>query len=146
MEKNKTLKVLLLDPAAKVPTRGTSHAAGFDLYSPRYGEVHPGSSAKIPLAIKMEIPEEYFGLIKERSSMANQDIFVTGGVIDADYRGEISVIINNKSSYPFHIVPGQRIGQMVLIPRFMGEAAKILHEREFTPTERGEGGFGSTGK
>ena len=133
------LKVKAMREGAKLPTRGTELAGGLDLYchGPWPLFTSPG---KIPTGIAVEIPAGYVGLIQTRSSAALKDITVFTTVVDADYRGEIFITAKADRIRP--IGKGQRIAQLVLLPlpAFEPEWADELSE-----TERGSGGYGSTG-
>ncbi len=95
----------------------------------------------IHTGVKVAIPEGYFGLIKERSSMAAKGIFVMGGVIDSGYRGEIMVNLANISGYDYTIKKGERIAQIIILP-----CSAVMVKGELPDSERGEDGFGSTGR
>ena len=97
---------------------------------------------KIHTGVHLEIPDRYFGLIKERSSMAAQGVFVMGGVIDAGYRGEIMINLGNISGYDYVIKSGDRIAQIIFIPC----DSDLTLEDELSESDRGQGGFGSTGR
>ena len=95
----------------------------------------------IHTGVKVAIPEGYFGLIKERSSMAAKGIFVMGGVIDSGYRGEIMVNLANISGYDYEIKSGDRIAQLIILP-----CSAVMVKGELPDSNRGEDGFGSTGR
>ncbi len=95
----------------------------------------------IHTGVRVAIPEGYFGLIKERSSMAAKGIFVMGGVIDSGYRGEIMVNLGNISGYDYEIKAGDRIAQLIILP-----CSAVMVKDELLDSERGEKGFGSTGR
>ncbi|MFX0087546.1 MAG: dUTP diphosphatase, partial [Candidatus Hodarchaeota archaeon] len=101
-----------------------------------------GSTIIIHTGISMEIPKGYYGQIQSRSSIASKGIFVTGGVIDSGYRGEIMIISNNFSSRDYRIKKGERVAQIVFhkVTHFDIVEVKILDEEN----DRG-GGFGSSG-
>ena len=99
----------------------------------------------IPTGLYMQIPEGFEGQVRPRSGLAAKrgvTVLNTPGTIDADYRGEIKVILVNLSSEPFTVEPGERIAQMVFARH---ETAEWMLVDELDSTERGEGGFGSTG-
>ncbi len=95
----------------------------------------------IHTGVKVAIPEGYFGLIKERSSMAAKGIFVMGGVIDSGYRGEIMVNLANISGYDYEVKSGDRIAQLIILP-----CSAVMVKGELPDSNRGENGFGSTGR
>lgn len=121
-------------------------AACFDLAAvDDFVAIFPGNHATIKTGIKIELPNDFVGLVCPRSGLAqNHGITVLNapGVIDADYRGEIQVIIQNQGKEKFIITKGMRIAQLLLLklPSF-----KILYDCDLSKTERGEKGFGSTG-
>lgn len=136
------LKVKALREGAKLPTRGTEGAAGLDLYC--YGPWPLFTSPrKIPTGIAVEIPAGYVGLIQTRSSSALKGITVFTTVIDADYRGEIFITAKGDEDAVLSLLEnGQRIAQLVLLPLPMFEPEWA---DELSETERGAGGYGSTG-
>ena len=131
-----------------VPVYGSSLAAGADVRA-CIGEdiiLLPGKSALIPTGIKVAIPEGYEIQVRPRSGLALKHqitLLNTPGTIDADYRGEVGVILINHSSEPFTISRGMRIAQLVLAPAL--RAFFVQKQQELTATARGEGGFGHTG-
>ena len=131
---------------AQAPTRGSCEAAGNDLYSLEDATIRPGEVHKFGVGFATAIPPGYFGAIFSRSGMStNRGLTVSTGVsvIDSDYRGEIFVGIRNESDIDQTIHKGDRIAQMVIIPY----SEVFYRETEFLPeTERGQGGFGSSGK
>lgn len=137
--------VKLLNEYAQLPTRGSKDAAGLDLYCPFHIKVPADSQKKIPLGIAVEIPNGYMGLLVPRSSMSKTPLRCANsvGIIDADYRGEISIAYENISCSDYMIFRGDRIAQLIIVPIAVMdvEEAQTLSE-----TERGNGGYGSTGK
>ena len=136
------LLVKKLDPGAKLPARAHDDDAGLDLYALRYTYLAPGEIYYIDTGIAMEIPSGYVGLIWDKSSLGNKGIKVFGGVIDAQYRGEISVILGNFSKRDVEFQKGQKIAQL-LIQKV--ELLNVVEVDELTDTDRATGGFGSTG-
>ena len=133
------LKVKALREGAKLPTRGTELAGGLDLYC-HFDVLLKEYPEKIPTGIAIEIPAGYVGLIQTRSSSALNNIMVFTTVVDADYRGELFITAKSDS---FRLVTkGQRIAQLVLLPLPMFEPEWA---DELSETERGTGGYGSTG-
>ena len=128
------VKVKKLDSKAKLPTRGSEFAAGADLY------------ACVDGGTAMEIPEGYAGLVFARSGLASKRGLAPAnkvGVVDSDYRGEIIVALHNHGDEPQRIEDGERIAQIVVTP-FLNAA--FVEADSLAETERGEGGFGSTGR
>lgn len=114
--------------------------AGYDLYAAIDIEIGHGVT-KIPTGTKVAIPEGYVGLVKDRSSMAARGFHVVGGVIDHGYTGEIQVMMTN-SGLPELVARGQKVAQLVIIPCL---TAPLRRVDRLEPSERGDGGFGSTG-
>ena len=145
---NFKMRIKKLNENAVVPTYGTEFAAGADLYACEDGEVviAPGETKFIHTGIAMEIPSGYVGLIYARSGLSTKRGLAPAnkvGVIDSDYRGEIMVALYNQSSAPQAITGGERIAQIVFTPYVTAEFDVAC---ELDDTERGEGGFGSTGR
>ena len=142
------VKIKLLDDRATPPKYGPEFSAGADLYNLN-GEsltVAPGATVLVHTGIAIEIPEGYAGLIFARSGLATKRGLAPAnkvGVIDADYRGEIMVSLHNHSKEAQVIEPGERIAQMVITPYIQGLFNVV---EELSDTERGTGGFGSTGR
>lgn len=140
------MKVKLLHPAAKAPTRGSSQAAGLDLCSVEQLFIWPGERKVVSTGLSIEIPPGFYGQIAPRSGLAvKSGIMTMAGVIDSDYRGEIKVVLYNSSlerDPKFEISPGDRIAQLILLatPAFPIEVVT-----ELSDTARSDGGFGSTG-
>ena len=133
---------------ATIPTYGTEYAAGADLYAciEEGITINPGETEFIGTGIALEIPEGYAGLIYARSGLSCKKGLAPAnkvGVVDADYRGEITVALHNHSLEPKTIGPNERIAQMVIAP-FL--SASFHEVDELSDTVRGAGGFGSTGK
>ena len=142
------INVKLLTETAQLPTRGSEYAAGYDLYAdiPQAIKIGPHMTDKIATGLAMEIPEGYFGAIFARSGLATKESLRPAncvGVIDADYRGPVMVALHNDSETEREITPGERIAQLVVMP-FL--PVTFHPAQELGDTERGAGGFGSTGK
>lgn len=142
LKENMSLNVIRVHLDAKLPTRGTEEAAGYDLYSCIDIALIPHAVTKVALGIKMEIPKGTYGKLFDRSSMATRGILTVGGVIDSDYRGEVAVLLYNTTSSPFIVNKGDRIAQMVI---HNISTPPVLEVKEISSTARNEGGFGSTG-
>ena len=142
------IQVKKLKETANLPTRGSAYAAGYDLYAclDEAVTVEAGATVKIGTGLSIAVPEGYFGAIFARSGLATKEGLRPAncvGVADSDYRGEYIVALHNDSAVARTVTPGERIAQLVIMP-FLSvdfEEADNLEE-----TERGEGGFGSTGK
>lgn len=142
------LKIKKMRDNAIIPTRGDSEAAAIDLYAciDEPMVLPPGDTAKIPSGIACEFPEGYFGLIAPRSSVGIKRRLVltnTVGVIDNSYRGEILMVFKNDGDMRQVIEPGERLAQMILLPYV---TYNIEETDTLSDTERGESGFGSTGR
>lgn len=137
------LRVKKLVTQAKLPSRATVSSAGYDLYSAEEKNVPPHEVVSISTGIALSIPEGHYGRIASRSSLAKLGLDTRGGVIDSDYRGEVKVLLYNSTERDFLIKKEERIAQLILekISLLPVEEVETLSE-----TERGQGGFGSTGK
>ncbi len=147
MKQEINVKIKKLSPSAVVPEYATSGAAALDL---RYcGEdeltVPAGEVRSVPTGLAIEAPEGTVAVVCARSGLAfKRGIGLCNGigVIDSDYRGEICVGLINHGSEPFSVAPGDRIAQLMFMPVY---SARLIEAAELDETERGEGGFGSTG-
>jgi len=147
MIKQIPVNIKKLKPNAAIPTYGSMNAAGADLYACVDSAVviPSGETVMVPTGLSMELPEGYAGLIYARSGLASKKGLAPAnkvGVIDSDYRGEVLVALHNHSAVDASIEPGERIAQLVITPYIMGVFAEA---DELSDTERGAGGFGSTG-
>ena len=143
-----SIAVKILREGATLPTYGSSEAAGADLYACLDADVviEPGKTAFIPTGFAMAVPKGCAGLIYARSGMAcKRDLAPANkvGVIDSDYRGEIMVALHNHGSQMQTIANGDRIAQMIITPVI---TPAYTWAENLDDTNRGEGGFGSTGK
>lgn len=141
------INIKLLNENAKVPTRGSEYAAGYDLYAATdYDiEIAPHSTVKIGTGISVELPNGTFGAIFARSGLATKKGLRPAncvGVCDSDYRGEYIVPMHNDTDEVMTIASGERIAQLIVMP-FVGIEFNIVDE--LAETKRGDGGFGSTG-
>ena len=142
------VNVMKLKADAILPTRGSSSAAGYDLYAcPDTDEVviKSGQTVKVGTGLAFQIPEGYFGAIFTRSGLAAKGLRPANcvGVADSDYRGEYIVALHNDSSADMTVAKGDRIAQLVVMPYLSVEFDEV---DDLQKTERGTGGFGSTGK
>lgn len=148
---------IMLDEGAILPTRAHDTDAGLDLYAPRDVAV-PGSKARVDLGfctvtdigyatidtgVHVEIPKGYVGFIKSKSGLNVKHGLTAEGVIDSGYTGSIVVKLYNHTSKPYYFRDGDKIAQLVLLPIITPEL-ELVYELE--DTERGDGGFGSTGR
>jgi len=126
-----------------LPKQATEGAAGFDLMAAESFTLTPGSYNAVKTGFAWAIPLGQVGMIRPRSGLAVRNgIDVLAGVIDADYRGEVAVVLVNHGDTSLHIIAGDRIAQMVVQPCMVGVTVEC---DELPGTERGNGGFGSTG-
>ena len=133
---------------AVIPTYGSAEAAGADLYAclDEGITIMPGETAFVPTGIAMEVPKGCAGLVFARSSLGAKRGLAPAnkvGVIDSDYRGEFFVALHNHSKLPQEIAHGERIAQLLIVPVFTPGFTEVA---ELSDTQRGSGGFGSTGK
>lgn len=126
-----------------VPDQPQKGDAGYDLRTPSDFVLFGGESGfVIKLGIVVEIPEGYIGFITDRSSVAIKKVFVSGGIIDSGYRGEIAVIMNNNNTKPIRFSKGNKIAQMIIVPV---ATPPVVVVSNVSKTMRGAKGFGSTG-
>ena len=142
------IAVKILREGAKLPTYGSCEAAGADLYACLETEliIQPGQTAFIPTGFAMAVPKGCAGLIYARSGMACKRGLAPAnkvGVIDSDYRGEIVVALHNHGNQPQCVSHGERIAQMIITPVL---TPAYSWAETLDDTDRGAGGFGSTGK
>ena len=142
------IKIKKLNKNAIIPNRGSDEAAGYDLYACVNSPViiTPHSTVKIGTGLAIEIPTGYFGAVFARSGLATKDGLRPAnavGVCDSDYRGEYIVALHNDTDIPRTITPSERIAQLVVVPYLPVEFEEV---DELSDTNRGDGGFGSTGK
>ena len=119
--------------------------AGFDLRTLEDIVIQPHEQIAVPTGLRVAIPEGWVGIVKDRSSMAKNRIYTHAGVIDAAYRGEVKILLSNDGNEPYTLAKGDKVAQMIVIPCITG-CEQVETEEELGATERGEGGFGSTGK
>jgi dUTP pyrophosphatase len=143
-----TVRVKRLRPRAQIPAYQSADAAGMDLVAELNGTVliAPGQRRSIPTGIALEIPPGYEGQVRPRSGRAIREgltLINTPGTIDADYRGEVIVLVVNLGDDTIEIHPGDRIAQLLIAPVVR---ADIVEADELADTRRGGGGFGHTGR
>jgi dUTP pyrophosphatase len=136
---------IMLDPGAKLPTRAFPYDAGLDLYAKDDGEdivIAPyGGSVNIDTGVHVQIPQHFCGFVKSKSGLMSKKV-VTDGTIDCNYTGSIHVILFNHGEYSYVVKPGTKIAQLVILPCCL-PPLEVVDELE--ETDRGTGGFGSTG-
>jgi dUTP pyrophosphatase len=139
------LRVLKLHPRARSPERGSPQATGLDLYACLEESVLlTPTPRKIPCGIAIEFPYGYDAQVRPRSGLSAKGVGVAFGTVDADYRGELLVTMWTFGTLDsYEVADGDRIAQLVLTALVPMEVVEV---RELTPTARGEGGHGSTGR
>jgi dUTP pyrophosphatase len=141
-----SLRVRRLDARARLPTRAYPGDGGLDLYALEEGVLAPGERASIGTGIAVEIPDGQAGLVLPRSGLATRHgiaLVNAPGLIDSGYRGEIRVLLlNTDRDTPFRVGTGERIAQLLLVRI---EAPDVVEVEELALSERGAGGFGSSG-
>lgn len=136
------LRVKKLSANARTPERGSNGAAGMDLFAADVVVVEGNRRALIPLDLAFAIPAGHVGILKSRSSMALRGLDVEAGVIDSDYRGNVQVILSNTGGENRTVHRGDKIAQMIVLPV---PPMSICEVEALDETQRGSGGFGSTG-
>jgi dUTP pyrophosphatase len=140
---NEILNFKKLDPRATLPTRGSRASAGLDLYSIEAVSLEPGQRVIARTGLAVAIPEGFYGRLAPRSGLATKaGLDVLAGVIDADYRGEIGCLLQNAGQSKIELAENSKVCQLII--------EKIITPRavwadDLDDTERGHGGFGSTG-
>lgn len=141
-----TLQFKRLHKDAVIPSKSHPTDAGFDLVSIDRAQIKPGERFLTKTGVAVAIPEGFVGLVAPRSGLAvKHGISVTNapGIVDSGYRGELMVIVHNLGIETFNIVPGDRIAQLVVTPFLRYQAEEV---DELPEADRGEAGFGSTGR
>lgn len=139
------LNIQLVEQDAKMPTRGHKHDAGCDVYSTVDYIINPGETVNIPLGWRMEMPNGYAMIFKEKSSIGtNKKLSLRSGVIDSEYRGITTVTLTSHNHEPVVLPKHSKIAQFMVVPVWYG-IPKQVDYIDTESTARGEGGFGSTG-
>jgi len=136
------MKIKILRENIIIPTKGSVFSAGIDVYSPINFTLFLGETKRIPLGIAIEIKKDEVAIMSERSSMGKKGVTSVGNIIDSDYRGEISIFLQNNNELEQSFNKGDRIGQIVVCK--LGDNSIEIVE-ELSDTERGSNGVGSTG-
>ena len=142
------VKIARTEPGARMPTKGSQHAAGWDLYSLEDTVVPFRSSVKLRTGLHVAIPEGFEGQVRARSSLGSKGLILPHsiGTIDSDYRGELFVLMTWIGEGDSYLVKsGERIAQLVIAP-IPEIGFSEVDMKDLGSTERGEGGFGSTGR
>lgn len=135
------MKIKLIEKEC-MPRQMTEGAVGADCVSRVNETIPPGKVVKIPLGFCVKVPEGFELQVRPRSGLSSQGIITVLGTIDNDYRGEVSALVHNSTNISFHIEKGMRVCQIVLCPV---QKINFVEVDSLDDTERGEGGFGSTG-
>jgi len=140
------VKINRLTPQARIPTRSNGTDAGYDLYAAADGRIDGKRRDIVNTGICIAIPEGYYGRIAPRSGLAvKHGIDVLAGVVDSGYRGEVGVVLQNLSYMDFEYKEGDRIAQLIIEKCHGVTWEEVETEKDLVSSERGEGGFGSSG-
>lgn len=139
------LQVACLTSRAVMPRKGFTADAGYDLAIPEDQALPPDVTCQIDLEIILQIPSGWYGQIFGRSSVFRRGLSVHPGVIDADYRGSVQLLVENRRRQILHVQRGERLAQLLILP-VPRVALRRISPDEIEPTSRGAGGFGSTGR
>lgn len=134
---------VMLDPGAKMPARAHDADAGYDLYSREDAVIFPNASGEFDTGVHMAIPHGFCGVLISKSGLNMKHGVQSDGLIDSDYTGSICVKLYNHGAKAVEIKKGQKISQIVILPIITPELDEVDRMED---TERGDGGFGSTGK
>jgi dUTP pyrophosphatase len=134
---------VMIEPGAKMPTRAHPSDAGMDLFAMEGGLIHPCGSASFDTGVHVSIPEGYVGLLTSKSGLMAKQGITSRGTIDSGYVGSIKAVLFNHSHQYVTIEKGQKITQLVLLPIIAPDLEEVDSLEE---TDRGVGGFGSSGK
>lgn len=142
-----SFKVYKETPAAVLPTRGSAGAAGYDLASVEHKVVPARGRALLSTGLRIQVPEDCYARVAPRSGLTlKKGIDVGAGVIDSDYRGTVGVILFNHTDDDFEVNVGDRIAQLIVERIYTPEWEEVVDgDDHLEKTERGAGGFGSTG-
>lgn len=141
------IKINRITPQAKIPTRSNDTDAGYDLYAAVNGRISGKNREIVSTGIRVAIPEGYYGRIAPRSGLAvKHGIDVLAGVVDSGYRGEVGVVLQNLSLMDFDYNEGDRVAQLIIEKCHGVTWEEVETEEGLYSSERGEGGFGSTGE
>lgn len=144
-ERKHTMKIYLED-GAKMPTRAHAADAGLDIYARDGQIVSAKESATFDTGVHVDIPHGYVGMLKSKSGLNCKHGIVSEGVIDAGYTGSIVVKLYNHGGYDYKVNAGDKISQLVILPILIPELEPADSVEELGITERGNNGFGSSGK
>ncbi len=137
------IDILRVSSEATLPTRAHPDDAGLDLYNLEDVLLESGQGKVVKTGIALAIPAGHVGMVADRSSLAKKGIKSAGGIIDAGYRGEVHIVLWNISKEAVQLKRGERIAQLLILPIATPAVREVEHLDE---TQRGKGGFGSTGR
>ena len=141
LQHSEIVKFQRLHPNAKLPERKTPGSVGFDVYLPMSVTLQPNQITKIPTGLATSFPNTMYMRIADRSSLALQNLTIKGGVIDSDFRGDITILMENTSTVPITFTPDQRVAQFIFERAAVPQVMLATH---LDATERNQGSFGST--
>lgn len=134
-------------PEARMPIRAHSDDAGWDLFVSQDVTIAPHAFQDVPSGVSVELPNGYWGLLTGRSStIRRRGLLVVQGVIDTGYRGELFSAVWNLTSEPVTLKRGERVAQLILLPNATAQSVLVQKHDELATSERGFGGFGSSGR
>jgi dUTP pyrophosphatase len=134
---------VVLDEGAFLPKRAHSTDAGLDFFTPCDVCVNGGGSVVVDTGVHIAIPEGWVGFVKSKSGLMAKSSLVTDGTVDSGYTGSVAIKLMNHGDKKVRFEKGNKIAQMVIVPCLLGDTEEV---DELPKTDRGEGGFGSTGK
>lgn len=137
---------IMLDKNARIPTKAHDDDGGFDLYAPEGVFIEPNGSAVIDTGVHIELPPNTVGFLKSKSGLNINHGLTSEGVIDVGYTGSIRVKLYNRKGSGYMVNKGDKISQLVILPIVPIKNSDLEVVEEFAPTERGDSGFGSTGR
>ena len=141
-----SVKIKRLDPEAILPTRAHPLDAGLDLYALETSDCPIDKVGKVRTGIAVQIPKGYVGIIRDRSSVSQRGLKITAGIIDAGYTGDITACFLNMSGKYNGFFKGDKVAQLLIIPVLLPEIEVVETLDPMEVSERGEKGFGSSGK
>lgn len=143
MMPNMQLKWKKTNPEAKLGSYARAGDVGLDLYSLEEKTIAPGEHYRFFVGVAFEFPVGYAAIIKDKSSISSKGLHTMGGVFDAGYRGEYNVHLVNLSKESYTVEKGDKIAQVIFYPIALAEMEEV---QELSDSERGDQGFGSTGR
>lgn len=138
---SKQVKWILVNDGGREPKRATAGSAGYDLFAPENVRLEAGEQVVVPLGIAVAIPKGHYGKVYSRSGLALRRVHAEAGVIDSDYRGELKVVLENRSNDTVWLKDGDALAQLVVVQL---ATVRFIKAKALGKTKRGEGGFGST--